>query len=248
MSRVLERGDIYFFYRPRKEERHPAGWEELQRAYLILSPDTGEKHRLIIIGHKKLPEIVPGKALGEERVWGFVDEVSKRPEELVDKLEAPVAGRKGPERIRRLPRPAGEGRYALVEHEDHTHLAYALELPERPGPVQKELEIKEEASYIISAKNPKRPSPIGLEEKAHYPRDLQQLFDGHKFVAVSRPELLDYKYAEILLIGAREDAERELGIKLSPEKETASTAEVFRELKLGKRREPLAPLFKGEWQ
>lgn len=246
MSRVLERGDIYFFYRPRKEEPHPAGWEELQRAYLILSPDTGDRHRLIVLGHKKLPEIVPGEARGEERVWGFVDEVSTRPEKLLAKLEAPVAG--APEAVRRVPRPAGEGKYALVEHEDHTHLAYALELPERPGPVQEELEIKEEASYILSVKNPERPSPIGLEEKPEYPRDLQQLFDGRKFIAVSRPELLDYKYAQILMIGAREDAERELGIKLAPEKETASTAEIFRELKVGRRKEPLAPLLKGQWR
>ncbi len=248
MSKVLERGDIYFFYRPRKGEPHPEGWEELQRAYLVLSPDGGDKHRLIVIGHKKLPEIVPGKATGEERVWGFVDETSRRPEELVDKLEAPAAEGKAPEALRRLPRPAGEGRYALVEHEDHTHLAYALELPEWPGQVQQELGIKDQASYVISVKNPEQPSPMGLEDKPQYPQELQELFDGRKFVSVSRPDLLDYEHTEILLIGAREDAERELGIKLAPERETEATAEIFRGLKLGRRKEPLAPLFKGERQ
>jgi len=223
VSKVLERGNIYFFYRPRKEEPSPTGWEELQRAYVILSPDDGNKHRLITIGHKKPPEIIPGKAAGEERVWGFVDAVSTRPEDLEDKLEAPVPKRPTSERVRRLPRPAGEGRYALVEHEDHTHLAYALELPERP-------------------------SPLGLEEKPRYPKELLDLFRGRKFVPVSSPNLLDFENAEIVMIGASEDAEQELGIRLDTEKETGNTADIFRELKLERQKHPVAPLFKCEWR
>ncbi len=150
--------------------------------------------------------------------------------------------------VRRVPRPAGEGRYALVEHEDHTHLAYALELPERPGPVQEALQIKEEASYIISVKNPERPSPLGLEEKPRYPRQLLDVFGGRKFVPVSPPNLLDYENAEIVMIGASEDAEQELGIRLDPKKETGNTADIFRELKLERQKHPVAPLFKGEWR
>ena len=42
----------------------------------------------------------------------------------------------------------------LNRHDNHTELAYILELPETPGPTQKEFEIKKEASYIISVKNP----------------------------------------------------------------------------------------------
>ena len=29
-------------------------------------------------------------------------------------------------------RPAAEGIYAIVRHGDHTHLAYVIELPQRP--------------------------------------------------------------------------------------------------------------------
>ena len=50
--------------------------------------------------------------------------------------------------------PAGEGKYSIVKHDNHTELAYILELPEIPGPTEKEFEIKKEASYIISVKNP----------------------------------------------------------------------------------------------
>jgi hypothetical protein len=47
-------------------------------------------------------------------------------------------------------RPAGEGVYTIARHDDHTHLAFALELPERPGEVQEELNIPREGSYIIT--------------------------------------------------------------------------------------------------
>jgi hypothetical protein len=35
--------------------------------------------------------------------------------------------------------PAGEGRYAIVDHDGHTHLVYALELPQEPGLLDRHL-------------------------------------------------------------------------------------------------------------
>lgn len=35
-------------------------------------------------------------------------------------------------RVQPETRPAGEARYAIVDHGDHSHLAYALELPHAP--------------------------------------------------------------------------------------------------------------------
>ena len=60
------------------------------------------------------------------------------------------------------------------------------------------------------------------------------------------PDLLDYENIEVLLIGAREDTEREPEIKLDREQESAATAEVFRELKLDRERRPVKPLFEGQ--
>jgi len=37
--------------------------------------------------------------------------------------------------------PAGEGKYSIVKHDNHTELAYILELPEIPGPAQREFEL-----------------------------------------------------------------------------------------------------------
>src|SRR6188472_2055970 len=47
-------------------------------------------------------------------------------------------------------RPVGEGKYAIVKHQNHAELAYILEMPKEPGEAQRELGIEKEASYIVS--------------------------------------------------------------------------------------------------
>jgi hypothetical protein len=71
MPQVLERGDIYFVYRPRVEQQSAAGIEDIQRFFVILSPRGRQVHRLIVIGRKRLPEIEDE----HERDWGFVQTV-----------------------------------------------------------------------------------------------------------------------------------------------------------------------------
>jgi hypothetical protein len=148
-------------------------------------------------------------------------------------------------------RPAGEGVYAIVEHGDHTHLAYVLELPDLPGEVQKSLNIGEKASYIISVKNPEQPSPEGLgldeSQQADFPKKLQERFRGRRFIKVAPPDFLNYQGAELLLIGAPGDTFEDLGIELEDEDESESTAEIFDDLHLEKSRHPTEPLLKGEW-
>ena len=147
MPQVLERGDIYFVYRPRVEQESAAGLEEIQRFFIILSPRTRDIHRLIVIGRKRLPEI-EGQ---HERNWGFVQKVARNPDEIQAELGRTVYDTKTRgERHLAPARPAGEGVYAIVNHDDHTHLAFALELPAKPGEVQQELNIPEQGSYIIT--------------------------------------------------------------------------------------------------
>jgi hypothetical protein len=57
-----------------------------------------------------------------------------------------------------------------------------------------------------------------------------------------------YPGAEFVIVGARLDPERELGIELPTEKETPETADVFRKLQIDRRRHPIEPLLKGEWR
>jgi hypothetical protein len=249
---VLERGDIFFFYRPRVhppgEEPPPAGLEQIERSYIVLRPRNKKLYRLLVIGRKRLPDVAR-----HEKEWVFVEKVSRNPDDIQEDLrsheyETKTRG----ERVEPAARPVGEGVYALARHENHTHVAYALELPERPGPVQRELQIQREASYIVSMKNPEAPSPpeAGLppKEAAKYPKELHEKFHGRRFVPADPPELLDYPGAQLLLIGASNDVREELGLDLSPERETERTAEIFRDLHLAKSQFKVEPLFKGKWE
>jgi len=151
MTDVLERGNIYFVYRPKVEHTTVAGLEDVQRFFVILSPFGKACYRLLVIGRKRLPAI----SAEQERNWAFVQKVSSKAEDVEDELDRLTysTATRG-ERHLSPARPAGEGVYAIARHDDHTHLAFALELPERPGEVQEELNIPPEGSYIITVKNP----------------------------------------------------------------------------------------------
>jgi hypothetical protein len=53
--------------------------------------------------------------------------------------------------------------------------------------------------------------------------------------------------AELMLIGATQDVERELGIEFKADAETEHSADVFRVLKLP-REVAREPLFRGQWK
>jgi hypothetical protein len=130
-------------------------------------------------------------------------------------------------------------------------LAYFLELPKHQGPVERELNIKREASYIIAVKNPEAPSPpntgLGRKQEAEFPKELQEKFRRRRFIPLAPPDFLNYAGAEVVLIGASENAEQELGIEFRPDEETECTADVLEDL-----RPPRAivrePLFEGQWK
>lgn len=257
-ANILERGNILFFYRPRMGVLHPQSPDDLERVYLMLLPDDQKQHRnrLFNVAHGAFPAIVPGRALPEERNWAFAQEVSANPEEVLANLEKDIPAPPEPsgQRARPWAPAAGQGRYAIVVHENHTHLAYRLAKPDKPGEVQKELEIKPEASYVISVKEPYAPSEIELEQKPDYPPQLRRRFDGHGWIAANPTDLLDYQYAQVLLVGARTDAQRELGITLDAGRENEAQKQVLRLLREEAAEAErqgislLEPLTKGEWE
>lgn len=248
--KTLERGSIYFFYRPKTGEEHPQGINEVQRTYFILSPDNKTLYRLAVMGQKKMPD--PSEK-GHGRHWGFIDLVEQDPRKLIDALgrETRETKTRG-ERIDYEARPAAEGRYRIVHHNDHTHLVYELELPEEPGDVQNELQIEPEASYIITIANPERRSPpqAGLSEdrKPQFPRRLNDIFAGRKFIDAEPPDFLDYDGCEFILIAASDDIKKELGIEIETEEESIPKADIFQDLKLKKSERPLEPLIRGQWE
>jgi hypothetical protein len=245
MSRVLERGELFFFYRPRVEADEVAALDDVQRFLLVMKPDRAKRFRRLVVGSKRLPD-----AHSHERSWAFVAEVAEDPAELRDDLERTQYETKTRgTRVQPEARPAGEARYALVDHEGHTHLAYVLELPREPGEAQAMFNIEPEASYVIAVRNPDAPAPqgagLGPGQRAQYPKELRERFRDRRFIAVETPELLDHEGAEVVLIGASDEASEELGIELDAKAEDLDTADVFTNLRLRPDALPAEPLEKG---
>jgi hypothetical protein len=242
---ILERGNIYFFYRPAVGQDAPKGLVDVQRFHFVLSPEGRELFRMITVGKKRLPE--PDDA--GQRFWGFVEKVGQSSGEMVEELE------RGQMRdgfgTKRSARPAGEGVYALARHGNHTHLLYTLELPVEPDEVQRELHIEKQGSYLLSVKNPAAGSPpsVGLEEerKAEFPEELQERFGSRRFIALESPEFLDYEGAELLVMGSDEGPAEDLEVDLKPECESEETANLFQELDIDRERHPVEPLLTGKW-
>ena len=260
-SEVIERGDIFFFYRPKVGVEEVEHIQDVQRFYMITSPENGKKttkkgnniYRLFLIGQKQLPEIVEGKATSKERNWALNILTTSNAEDIHEELLAAeyTTETRGKRRLAAAT-PAGEGKYSIVKHDSHTELAYLLELPEIPGPTQREFEVKKEASYIISVKNPDIKVPgfaaFSEEKKPQYPSHIKEKFGDRRWIDVEDPELLNYENTQVLLIGARKkDVEEELGIDIDEQKETEKSADMFKELKIRKEQVPLKPLFEGKF-
>jgi hypothetical protein len=246
---LLERGDLFFFYRPDVDETSPEGLLDVRRFHVVLRPEGKETLRLMTVGRKKLPDA----AEEGQSHWAFIERVFATPEELRDGLagssyETKTLGE------RRLPevRPAGEGVYALVRHGRSSILAYALELPGEPGEVQRAFNIAPEGRFVISVKNPEAGSPAGAglegDRRADFPDELMERFGDRRWVAADPPEFLDYEGAELVLIGGRDEAAVDLGVDLEPQPEDEDSAEVFKDLLLDKSERTIKPLFEGTWE
>lgn len=253
-SKVLEQGDIFFFYRPKAAAQEVKGIDDVRRFFMITAPynsaDQRELYRLFVIGKKSLPEIRTTEARRSERYWAKVGGMFYNAEDLTRELLADEYA-KGD-----AARPVGEGKYAIVKHQDHAELVYLLEMPREPGQAQEELGIEKEASYIISVINPKIPVPKGYpsaEEPPQYPESILKEFgEGENFVSLARDlNLINYQNAQIILIGSREGnnlIREEMGIDIREEEETIHSADIFSRLHVEKGRVPIKPLSEGKFE
>lgn len=263
---ILEQGDIYFFYRPKKNSQEVKGIEDVRRFFMVTSPeinsntkskksgsrskgDENQFYRLFVIGKKSLPEIRKSEARSSERYWARVGGIFEDKNELTKELFSDEF-RKGD-----AARPVGAGKYVIVRHQNHAEIAYILETPEKPGEAQQELGIEKEASYIISIINPKQPSPSGYpsaEESPNYPEEVLKEFDKNEnFVSLTKDtKLIDYQNAQIILIGAREGKDtisKEFGLDIGAEEEgKGKSSDIFKRLSIRKGDVPTRPLTEGK--
>ena len=262
-DRFIESGDIFFFYRPKIDTKEVKDIEDVQRFYMVIYNDINKnkntnknkKYRFFLLGSKKMPEIVEGKSGSEERNWALNILTTSNADEIHNELLLPAeytTKTRGKRRIAAA-QPAGEGKYSIIRHDGHTELAYILKIPEVPGPTQTEFEIKKEASYIVSVKNPEIFIPgydafSKKDRKPNYPKHIKEKFGEKRWINVDDPEIFDYENTQLLLIGARKrNVEEELGIEIDEEKENKNNADIFKELKIKKEEIPIQSFLKGKF-
>lgn len=251
MIRVLERGDIFFLYLPVAGVRHVRGLADVARTFFILSAEPPRIHRarheawqhnrLFSIHGLRLPA---GQAGDRAGAWVLLERVAPRLQTIEDLLE-PAERRAVVGKEIALVRPAGEGRYALVDRGECQELAYVLELPEQPGDVQRALNIASRAAYVVQVKAPDAPSPIPTEERPAYPAALRDLLTSWDLAPLLDPAVLDYPMTQLYLTPASIDVVDAIGLR--PDREFNTTAETFRRLRLEAHLHPTDPLFTGDW-
>lgn len=202
---TVETGEIHFFYRSQMDVDQPKEPDDLQRVFLALVPDEADRARLFIIGRKRLPEIVEGETDPDARHWLLLTMVASP--KAVGKALHPVRYETETRGTRETAEaiPAGSGRYAIMQRDDATQLAYRLSSPATGGPVQKALRIHAAARYVIAVRNPDIDVPGFPDEKPEYPDALRRSFADERWIDISDARLLDYENAQLVLIGAAPD-------------------------------------------
>src|SRR5919197_5891880 len=127
-AEILEQGDIYFFYRPKKDSEEVKGVEHVRRFFMVTAPEKrsggGEErnssdnksdlYRLFIIGKKSLPEVRKTEARVSERYWARVGGIFKDANELTKELLSADEFRRGDDDDDAAARPVGEGKVTAL--------------------------------------------------------------------------------------------------------------------------------------
>lgn len=180
-SNILEKGFIYFFFRPRVNVEDPHSVGDVARSFFVLRPtplgaeldanqgpvDKDARCRLMILPKKKFP------TSSKERDMGFVEKAGQSMKALQEnfiaseKYETATRG----ERTTEEARPYAEGVYAITSTRRASHLAYLLTIPSELGEIQESFGLRERGSFIVQSKNPKYPGPsfAQLAEEPKFP-------------------------------------------------------------------------------
>ncbi|KGO48371.1 hypothetical protein PEX1_062300 [Penicillium expansum] len=218
-SNILEKGFIYFFFRPRVNIEDPQSMGDVARSFFVLRPtvlgatfdegqgpvDKDASCRLMMLPKKKFP------TSPKERDMGFVEKAGQSMQSLHESF---IAGKtyqtstRG-ERHTEKARPYAEGVYAITSTQRASHLAYILTIPAELGDVQEDFGLQPRGSWIVQSKSPKFAGPpVGqLPKDPEFPQSVLDKFKDLRWVPL-QPEFLDYPNAQFLMIG---EAQNDLG-------------------------------------
>ncbi|RDL33864.1 uncharacterized protein BP5553_08232 [Venustampulla echinocandica] len=216
-SSILEKGIIYFFFRPRVSVEEPESIDDVARLHVVLRPlplgahmgdlqDDG-KARIFMLPKKVLPTssrdrylafVEKGGATVKDVREGFAGEehdTKTRGTRLMDVMDDSP-------RVTPAATPFAEGIYAITSTPRRSHLAYQITVPQPLGDVQETFGLREKGSFIAQVKNPQAPGPANasIRNPAQYPEEMQKKFRDLRFMPLE-PKHLDYVHTQLLLIG-----------------------------------------------
>ena len=168
-SNMLEKGIIYFFFRPRVNVEEPQGVSDVSRSFMVLRPTpkgavlgteqgsvaSDAQCRLLMLPKKKFP------TSGRERDMGFVEKAGVSMKTLQDTFITGEHYETSTRGERSIPeaKPFAEGVYAITSTRRASHLAYVLTIPPNVGELQHDFGVYQRGSWVIQSKNPKYPGP-----------------------------------------------------------------------------------------
>lgn len=130
--------------------------------------------------------------------------------------------------------------------------------------MQRELGLEEKGAVVLSVKNPEietsarynpRAASLPREKRAKYPKHLEDLFHGRRWIPPNPPSMLDYPGAELLFQSRHKDFEEVLGedgdqieadLDKAAEKEATDREGALKEVGMSKKDTEVEAL-DGEW-
>ena len=219
-SSILEKGIVYFFFRARVNVSDPQSTSDIARSYLVLRPlphgaalsdgtiPEGNNSRLIALPKKILP------VSGKDRFLVFVEKAQASFSELKNDFMSASDYATKTQGTSHIPAvtPVAEGVYAITTTGRESHLAYMTTIPSTLGEVQKDIGLRDSGSFVVSAKNPKFPSPAnaGIGGDPGYSEEIMQEFRDLRWMPL-QPKLLDYVNTQFLLIGESRGVDGAMG-------------------------------------
>ncbi|KAJ6031104.1 hypothetical protein N7540_001836 [Penicillium herquei] len=191
-SNIMEKGIIYFFFRPRVNIEHPHSINEIARSFFVLRPTP--------LG----AELNKFPTSAKERDMAFVEKAGQSVKDLQENFMASKSYKTATrgERTTEEAQPYAEGVYALISTQRASHLAYELTIPAELGEIQDNFGLHRRGSWIVQSKNPQyRGPPLGqLPQNPEYPQSVLDKFGDLRWVPM-KPEFIEYPNAQILMIG-----------------------------------------------
>lgn len=179
--KVLEKGDIFFFYRHKVHGTGAHGIQDVARSFIVLRPTSpwtasevkhssfvrGARFRLLVVPKKVLPKY------GGVKEMGFVEKAQVTLKELQETFLAGFDYVTQTHGATTMPeaKPYANGVYTITSTHQGSYLAYILTGPTELGPVQKDFGLRKQGSWLVQSKNPKAFSPpsVRLPECPDYP-------------------------------------------------------------------------------